>query len=194
MAARRRGRKLYRGKSGARTRRSIIRRYERQGESPARARESYGRIVGKVAREQAARRRGGVKVERVRSHGSHSRTGTPERVRGHTARVRADPPGDPYSPRAKYRHQEVERASDFSRVRTVKVGDHEVRVGFRRDGSAGVVSILHPRGEERPGGRGRSVRHRHSFGEHAGACGPDCRAGRVSHRHVRPYRPRRRRR
>jgi hypothetical protein len=44
--------RLYRGASGRRTRRRIIRYYEQRGESPARARRSYGAIVGKVRRER----------------------------------------------------------------------------------------------------------------------------------------------
>lgn len=69
---------LYRGRG---TRSRQLRNFkERYG---ARGAEVYGKVVGKVAREQAEKR--GRKVERVRAHGSHTRYGARERVRSHRA-------------------------------------------------------------------------------------------------------------
>lgn len=70
--------KLYRGSgTKARMKRSFARRYG------ARGAYVYGAVIGKVAREQARKR--GRKVERIRGHPSHSRSGTPEEVRPHEA-------------------------------------------------------------------------------------------------------------
>ena len=75
--------KLYRG-AGTRSRqlRAFGRRYGKRG------RAVYGAVVGKVAREQAVAR--GEKVERVRPHRSHTRSGHTEHVRGHPARLEGE--------------------------------------------------------------------------------------------------------
>lgn len=83
---------LYRGRG---TRSRQLRNFkERYG---ARGAEVYGKVVGKVAREQAERR--GVKIERVRAHGSRTRYGAPERVGSHVARL----VGSRYGPTGTYR-------------------------------------------------------------------------------------------
>jgi hypothetical protein len=81
---------LYRGESGEKTREEIERRYEREGETPEEAKESYGRIVGTVAREQAARNSSGTKVEHVEGHIAFSDTGKRFEVRPHEALVHAE--------------------------------------------------------------------------------------------------------
>ncbi len=82
--------KLYRG-PGTRSKeaRAFGRRYGKRG---GRARKGgayvYGAVIGKVKREQAAKR-GGVLIEEVKRHTSHSKKGKPFIVRRHKARVRA---------------------------------------------------------------------------------------------------------
>jgi hypothetical protein len=83
-------RHLYRGKSGESSRSEIVHRYEREGESPERAEESYGRIVGKVAREQAAKSPSGTKLEHIRGHIAFSDEGRRFEVRAHDAHVHAE--------------------------------------------------------------------------------------------------------
>lgn len=185
----RRERTLYRDKRDrAREEREFRRRYGRRGP------EVYGRTIGKVAREQAARNPRGVKIERVRPHGSHSRTGKPERVGGHRATIRADPPQygyliaaapladnrrpspDPPDPPA-WRHEDIRSPTGYVRIRTVRVGDHEVRVGVLPSGKTEAISVLHPRNERGPA----EHRHRHPAGHHRGRCPPSCRAGHKLH-------------
>jgi hypothetical protein len=75
--------KLYRGRgTKAKELRAFGRRY------PGRGKIVYGRVIGKVKREQAAKR-GGVLIEEVKRHRSHSSKGKPFIVRRHNARVRA---------------------------------------------------------------------------------------------------------
>lgn len=63
------------------------RRYGKRGD------EVFGETLGKVAREQAAARPGGVKVEHVEGHVAFSDRGPGFRVRGHEAFVHAHPHG-----------------------------------------------------------------------------------------------------
>lgn len=85
---------LYRGRgTKARELRAFRARYGRRGA------EVYGKVIGKVAREQAAKR--GEKVERVRKHRSHTRKGKPETVRAHEAFLE----GERYGPKGSYTEQ-----------------------------------------------------------------------------------------
>lgn len=52
----------------------------------------------------------------------------------------------PYSDRARFTHDERRSARGFVRVRTVRVrGGKELRIGYRRDGSSAVISVLRPK-------------------------------------------------
>jgi hypothetical protein len=123
MAAKR----LYKGRgTKARMTRAFERRYGKRG------RAVYGAVIGKVAREQAARR--GEKVERVRRHESTSRKGRRFEVRAHEARLE----GERYHPRGEYEEEvrgyEVPAHASRSRkgkrewVRRHHVRRHKARV------------------------------------------------------------------
>lgn len=82
MVRKRRSGKLYRGKgTKARQERAFKARYGKRGP------EVYGKVLGKVAREQAAER-GGIKIEQVKQHESKSKRGRKFQVRHHIARIR----------------------------------------------------------------------------------------------------------
>ena len=83
--ARRRGH-IYRDGAEGRELREFEARY-----GPEHGREVYGAVVGKVAREQAAYRPGGVKVEHIPGHISFSSKGQREWVRGSERYVHAHP-------------------------------------------------------------------------------------------------------
>lgn len=86
MARRRTGR-LYRGRgTRARELRSFQERY-----GARRGRRVYGAVVGKTARERAARRPRHTLRERVKPHWSESSEGKRYRVRGHEAIIVAHP-------------------------------------------------------------------------------------------------------
>lgn len=95
----------------------------------------------------------------------------------------------PYSDRSRYRHEEKPRPKGIVRIRTLREGAHEIRLGFTRAGKSTVVAVLHPKGERRK--RRNSARmttwraHPHSRGEHSGKCSRACRRGMVSHPHRR---------
>lgn len=54
---------------------------------PRRGKLIFGKTVGKVAREQAARNPSGVKIERVKGHWDTNQGGTTFYVEGHLTRV-----------------------------------------------------------------------------------------------------------
>jgi len=55
---------------------------------------------------------------------------------------------------AQFRHEEIAKAPRGWRVRTVKRGEHELRIGFppgaRKKGSGKVLEVLHPKKEKNP--------------------------------------------
>jgi hypothetical protein len=119
--------RLYRGAgTKARQLRSFEKRYGKRGA------EVYGRVVGKVAREQAEKR--GRKVERVKAHKSTTRLGAPERVRSHTATL----VGSRYRPEGSYQttvkgffvpaHMTTTRSGKRVRVKGHRVKPHKTTV------------------------------------------------------------------
>lgn len=81
--AERKTRKLY----SPATERAFKKRYGRRGE------EVYGRVIYKVASEQAAKSPRGVKVEHVRGHTATNAAGTTYRVEAHEVRIHAESHG-----------------------------------------------------------------------------------------------------
>jgi hypothetical protein len=91
----------------------------------------------------------------------------------------------PISDPTAWRHEDIRAPTGYVRIRTVRVGDHEVRVGVLPSGKTEAISVLHPGAERaaRP-----EHRHRHPAGHHRGRCSGACRTGRTPH-----LKPRRRR-
>lgn len=65
----------------------------------------------------------------------------------------------PYSRRSRFRHDERRSPRGFVRIRTVTTRTgKEIRVGYRRDGSSAVVSVLTPKSGTTAVGRSRALR------------------------------------
>ena len=95
----------------------------------------------------------------------------------------------PYSDRARYEHEEVGSRKGVVRIRTVRAGDDELRIGYDRANRGHVVTILRPKAakkKRRSRARARTGHaHPHSRGDHPGPCSRACRRGMVTHRHRR---------
>lgn len=124
MTVPRREKHLYRDGAEGAEEREFDQRYGARGP------DVYGRVINKVSREQAAKRKGRKKRERVRAHESTSSSGKRFRVRAHEEEISADPEDD--RPRSRGSSHEVEAHEREVDGRREHVREHRAKNPRRR--------------------------------------------------------------